>query len=139
MKIWTLMIQRRWSQAFNDLKEISIGRMDFDNPKVYSDTSISDGLVIIIMILISYEKMSSPTHTRTDKADQVLRFPQYSYQRSTSRCKMQNQFLSVQVKRMNQLVYLDLCLTYKDFSNLIASLDLKDFNGADLVCKDPIE
>ena len=59
----------------DDLKEISIGRMDFDNPKVYSDTSISDGLVIIIMILISYEKMSSPTHTRTDKADQVLRFP----------------------------------------------------------------
>ena len=62
------MIQRRWSQAFNDLKEISIGRMDFDNPKVYSDTSISDGLVIIIMLLISYVKMSSPTHIRTDKS-----------------------------------------------------------------------
>ena len=46
------MIQRnlmisgiRWFQVFDDLKEISIGRMDFDNPKVYGDTSISDGLV----------------------------------------------------------------------------------------------
>ena len=57
-----------WYEAFDDLKEISIGRMDFDNPKVYSDTSISDGLVIIIMILISYVKMSSPTHIRTDKS-----------------------------------------------------------------------
>ena len=26
------------SQVFDDLKEISIGRMDFDNPKVYGDT-----------------------------------------------------------------------------------------------------
>ena len=31
--------------VFDDLKEISIGRMDFDIPKVYGDTSISDGLV----------------------------------------------------------------------------------------------
>ena len=28
------------SQVFDDLKEISIGSMDFDNPKVYGDTSI---------------------------------------------------------------------------------------------------
>ena len=32
-------------QAFNDPKEISIGSVDFDNPKDYSDTSIYDGLV----------------------------------------------------------------------------------------------
>ena len=53
---WTLTIRRnlmipgiRWSQVFDDLKEISIGRMDFDNPKVYSDTSISDRLVHHVM------------------------------------------------------------------------------------------
>ena len=47
MKVWTLMIQRnlmipgiRWSQVYDDLKKISIGRMDYDNPKVYGDTSI---------------------------------------------------------------------------------------------------
>ena len=34
-------------QLFNDPKEISIGSMDFDNPKVYNDTSIFDGLVLI--------------------------------------------------------------------------------------------
>ena len=28
-----------------DPKGISIGSMDFDDPKVYGDTSISDGLV----------------------------------------------------------------------------------------------
>ena len=33
------------SQVFNDPKEISIGSMNFDNPEVYSDTSIFDGLV----------------------------------------------------------------------------------------------
>ena len=32
-------------KEFDDLKEISIGNMDFDNPKVYVDTSNSDGLV----------------------------------------------------------------------------------------------
>ena len=32
---------------FNDPKEISIGSMDFDNPKLYGDTSIFDGLVLI--------------------------------------------------------------------------------------------
>ena len=32
-------------QIFDDPKGISIGSMDFDNPKVYGDTSIADGLV----------------------------------------------------------------------------------------------
>ena len=32
-------------QVLDDLKEILIGSMDFHNPKVYGDTSISDGLV----------------------------------------------------------------------------------------------
>ena len=32
-------------QVLDDLKEILIGSMDFDHPKVYGDTSISDGLV----------------------------------------------------------------------------------------------
>ena len=54
MKVWTLMIQRnpmipnysmipaiRWSPAI----QWSIESMDFDNPKVYGDTSITDGLV----------------------------------------------------------------------------------------------
>ena len=35
------------SQVFDDLKEISIGSMDFDNPKLYGDTSIFNGLVLI--------------------------------------------------------------------------------------------
>ena len=54
MKVGTLMIQRNlmipgiwWFQVFDDLKEISIGRMDFHNPKVYGDTSISDGLAFL--------------------------------------------------------------------------------------------
>ena len=33
-------------QVFDDPKGISIGSMDFDNPKAYGDTSISDGLVL---------------------------------------------------------------------------------------------
>ena len=33
-------------QVFDDPKGISIGSMDFDNPKVYGDTSIFDGLVV---------------------------------------------------------------------------------------------
>ena len=54
MKVWTLMIQRnlmipnysmipaiRWSPVIR----WSIGSMDFDNPKVYGDTFIADGLV----------------------------------------------------------------------------------------------
>ena len=32
-------------QVLNDPKGISIGNMDFDNPKVYCDTSIFDGHV----------------------------------------------------------------------------------------------
>ena len=34
-------------QVFHDPKGISIGSMDFDNPKVYGDTSIFDGLVCL--------------------------------------------------------------------------------------------
>ena len=34
-------------QVFDDPKGISIGSMDFDNPKVYGDTFIFDGLVYI--------------------------------------------------------------------------------------------
>ena len=48
MKVWILMIQR--NLIFSDLKEILIGRMDFDNPKVYSDTS--DGLVLLYILEI---------------------------------------------------------------------------------------
>ena len=32
-------------QVFDDPKGISIGSMNFDNPKVYGDTSIFDGLI----------------------------------------------------------------------------------------------
>ena len=32
-------------QVIDDPKGISIGSMDFDNPKVYGDTFILDGLV----------------------------------------------------------------------------------------------
>ena len=35
-------------KEFDDLKEISIESTDFDNPKVYGDTSISDGLVKMV-------------------------------------------------------------------------------------------
>ena len=49
MKVWTLIIQRDSLilGMIRDLKGISIGNTDFDNPKVYSDTSIFDGLVEI--------------------------------------------------------------------------------------------
>ena len=33
-------------QVFDDPKGISIGSMDFDNPKVFGDTSIFDSLVL---------------------------------------------------------------------------------------------
>ena len=62
MKEWTLMIQRnsmipnylmipaiRWSPA----TRWSIGSMDFDNPKVYGDTSITDGLVYSYLYLLN--------------------------------------------------------------------------------------
>ena len=35
------------SQVFYDLKGISIGSINFDNPKVYGDSSIFDGLVLM--------------------------------------------------------------------------------------------
>ena len=38
-------------QVLNDPKGISIGNMDFDNPKVYGDTSIFDGLVSYTYVL----------------------------------------------------------------------------------------
>ena len=38
-------------QVFNDQKGISIGSMDSDTPKVYSDTSIFDGLVLNIVMI----------------------------------------------------------------------------------------
>ena len=41
-------------QVFDDPKGISIESMDFDNPRVYGDTSIIDGLVL-------FHKMISPT------------------------------------------------------------------------------
>ena len=51
MKVWPLMIQRN-SMIPNYLiipanSRWSIGSKDFDNPKVYGDTSITDGLVSI--------------------------------------------------------------------------------------------
>ena len=33
------------ASVFADPKEISIGSMDFDNPKVFGDTSLFDGFV----------------------------------------------------------------------------------------------
>ena len=66
MKVWTSMIQRismipsysmipaiRWSPAiwWSPAIRWSIGSMDFGNPKVYGDTSIIDGLVIISLLL----------------------------------------------------------------------------------------
>ena len=35
-------------QKFNDQKGISIVSKDFENPKFYGDTSIFDGLVLIV-------------------------------------------------------------------------------------------
>ena len=79
MKVWTLMIQRssmipaiqwspaiRWSPAiwwspairWSPVIRWSIGSMHFDNPKVYGDTSITDGLVLLFtfvnMILLVF-------------------------------------------------------------------------------------
>ena len=48
MKVWTLMIQRNsMIPNYSMIRAIrwSIGSMDFDNPKVYGDTSITYGLV----------------------------------------------------------------------------------------------
>ena len=66
MKVWTLKIQRnpmipnylmipaaaiRWSPVF----WWSIRSMDFDNRKVYGDTSITDGLVFLKKFFIFFE------------------------------------------------------------------------------------
>ena len=75
--------------------------MDFDNPKVYSDTSISDGLVIIITILISYVKMSSPTHISTDKSWPSFAISIVLLSKINNKMQNENQFLCVQVKRIN--------------------------------------
>ena len=40
-------------QVFDDPKGISIGSMDFDNPKVYGYTSIFDGLVLIEITIVT--------------------------------------------------------------------------------------
>ena len=62
-KVWTFMIQRDLIIPsliiFDNPKGISIGSMDFDNPKVYGDTSFTDGLVfklkpIIITLTMSF-------------------------------------------------------------------------------------
>ena len=37
-------------QVFDNQKGISIGSMDFDNPKVFGDTFISDGLVVVLVV-----------------------------------------------------------------------------------------
>ena len=63
MKVWTLMIQRNlmipnysmipaiwWSPAIL----WSIRSVDFDNPKVYGDTSITDGLVLLGWVMTHY-------------------------------------------------------------------------------------
>ena len=72
MKVWTLMIQRnsmihnysmisairwslaiRWSPAIRWFPAIwwSIGSIDFDNPKVYGDTSIFDGHWWLLLVI----------------------------------------------------------------------------------------
>ena len=60
-KVWTLMIQRDLIIPsliiFDDPKGISIGNEDFDNPKVYGDTSIFDGLVYLLFVQWLLHKM----------------------------------------------------------------------------------
>ena len=55
MKVWTLMIQRNsmiltipWSQIFHDPQLFNDQLEVWTNPKVYCDTSITDGLVFIL-------------------------------------------------------------------------------------------
>ena len=51
MKVWTLMIQRNLMiPNYSMIPAIwwSIGSMDFNKPKVYGDTSITDGLVFML-------------------------------------------------------------------------------------------
>ena len=48
---------------FDDLEESSgTGRMDFDNPKVYGDTSITDGLVILVFVSFFVLLFIKPAH-----------------------------------------------------------------------------
>ena len=41
-----ILSEKKTAKKTNDPKGTSIGRMDFDNQEVYSDTSIFDGLVL---------------------------------------------------------------------------------------------
>ena len=43
---YTYSVKKKTAKKTNDPKGTSIGRMDFDNQEVYSDTSIFDGLVL---------------------------------------------------------------------------------------------
>ena len=45
-----------------DRKGISIGSMDFDNPKVYGDTFIFDGLVVHGVFMICKVTVCLPVH-----------------------------------------------------------------------------
>ena len=49
-------------QVFDDPNRISIGSMDFDNPKVYGDTSITDGLVYRVLELTVQLIVNSSTY-----------------------------------------------------------------------------
>ena len=48
-------------QVFDNPKGISIGSMDFDNPKVFGDTSIFDSLVLLVCLktTISINKVTT--------------------------------------------------------------------------------
>ena len=50
---YSMILAIRWSPAI----WWSIGSMDFDNPKVYGDTSITDGLVIISLLWKGVENL----------------------------------------------------------------------------------
>ena len=57
---WSIRIL--WSPSLGHPKGISIGSMDFDNPKVYSDTSIFDGLVVHGIFMICKVTVCLPVH-----------------------------------------------------------------------------
>ena len=59
MEILSLMM-------FDGLNKISNGSLDFDNPKVYGDTSILDGLVLIPNGLVQIRKSHSHSFKFTD-------------------------------------------------------------------------
>ena len=55
-------------QVFDDPKGISIGSMNFDNPKVYGDTSIFNGLVSWKKWLVGFVKhVNTCTYYRCKK------------------------------------------------------------------------